>query len=73
LQFHSFDQEYLRRLAACYAAVEHHFSSYFGELLSLKLRVRIRSYQLIPAARRLSEKKAWSIRAVWGVRQRRVQ
>jgi len=47
LQFHSFDQEYLRRLAAGDAAVEHHFSSYFGELLSLKLRVRIRSYQLI--------------------------
>ncbi len=47
MQFHSFDQEYLRRLAGGDAAVEHHFSSYFGELLSLKLRVRIRSRQLI--------------------------
>ncbi len=47
MQFHSFDEEYLRRLAAGDAAVERHFSSYFGELLSLKLRVRIRSYQLI--------------------------
>lgn len=47
MQFHSFDQEYLRRLASGDAAVQHHFSSYFGELLSLKLRVRIRSHELI--------------------------
>ena len=47
MQFHSFDQDYLRRLASGDAAVEHHFSSYFGELLSLKLRVRIRSPQLL--------------------------
>src|SRR6266481_313176 len=46
-QFYSFDQDYLRRLADGDAAVEHHFSSYFGHLLSLKLRVRIRSPQLI--------------------------
>src|SRR5712691_6716305 len=46
-QFHSFDQDYLRRLASGDAAVEHHFSSYFGDLLSLKLRARIRSSQLI--------------------------
>jgi DNA-directed RNA polymerase specialized sigma24 family protein len=46
LDFHSFDEDYLRRLASGDAAVEHHFSSYFGELLSLKLRVRIRSRQL---------------------------
>ena len=46
-QFHSFDQDYLRRLASCDTLVEHHFSSYFGDLLSLKLRARIRSPQLI--------------------------
>src|SRR6266849_2319353 len=46
LDFHSFDKDYLLRLASGDAAVEHHFSSYFGELLSLKLRVRIRSPQL---------------------------
>ena len=46
-QFHSFDQDYLRRLASGDAAVEHHFSSYFGDLLLLKLRARIRSPQLI--------------------------
>jgi RNA polymerase sigma-70 factor (ECF subfamily) len=46
-QFHSFDQDYLRRLASGDAAVEHHFSSYFGDLLLMKLRTRIRSQQLI--------------------------
>jgi len=46
LDFHSFDAHYLTRLASGDAAVEHHFSSYFGELLSLKLRIRVRSPQL---------------------------
>jgi RNA polymerase sigma-70 factor, ECF subfamily len=46
-QFHSFDQDYLRRLASGDAVVEHHFSSYFGDLLLMKLRTRIRSQQLI--------------------------
>jgi len=46
-QFHSFDEDYLRQLASGDAAVEDHFSSYFGELLLLKLRARIRSPQLI--------------------------
>jgi RNA polymerase sigma-70 factor, ECF subfamily len=47
LQFYSFDADYLQRLASGDAAVERHFSLYFGDLLSLKLRVRIRSAQLI--------------------------
>jgi len=47
LLFHSFDEDYLRRLASGDAVVEQHFSSYFGDLLSLKLRVRIRSPQLV--------------------------
>jgi RNA polymerase sigma-70 factor (ECF subfamily) len=46
-QFHSFDQDYLRRLASGDAVVEHHFSMYFGDLLLLKLRARLRSSQLI--------------------------
>ncbi len=46
-QFHSFDLDYLRRLARGDTAVQQHFSSYFGTLLSLKLRARIRSPQLI--------------------------
>jgi RNA polymerase sigma-70 factor (ECF subfamily) len=47
LLFHSFDADYLRRLAAGDAVVENHFTTYFGELLGLKLRVRIRSPHLI--------------------------
>jgi RNA polymerase sigma-70 factor (ECF subfamily) len=50
-QFHSFDQDYLRRLASADPIVEHHFSSYFGDLLVLKLRARIRSPQLIEDVR----------------------
>src|SRR5215467_15889 len=46
-QFHSFDQDYLRQLASRDAAVEHHFSRYFGDLLLVKLRARIRSPQLL--------------------------
>src|SRR5260370_5284156 len=46
-QFHSFEQGYLRRLTGHDAVIEQHFSSYFKNLLSLKLRVRIRSVQLI--------------------------
>ena len=45
--FHTFDADYLQRLASGDAAIERHFSLYFGDLLSLKLRVRIRSAQLI--------------------------
>ena len=46
-QFYSFDCNYLRQLASGDAAVENHFSSYFGDLLLLKLRARIRSPQLV--------------------------
>jgi RNA polymerase sigma-70 factor, ECF subfamily len=46
-RFHSFDRDYLRQLASGDAAMEHHFSSYFGDLLLLKLRARIRSPQLV--------------------------
>jgi RNA polymerase sigma-70 factor (ECF subfamily) len=47
LLFHSFDADYIRRLAAGDAFVESHFSAYFGELLTLKLRARLRSPQLM--------------------------
>jgi RNA polymerase sigma-70 factor (ECF subfamily) len=47
LTFQSFDEEYLRKLKAGDAEVENHFASYFGDLLYLKLRSRLRSRQLI--------------------------
>ena len=43
---YSFDSEYVRRLAEGDPAVEEHFTTYFGQLLFLKLRGRVRSTQL---------------------------
>src|SRR5947209_17619757 len=43
----SFDEEYVRRLAARDPFVEQHFCQYFGDLLLIKLRGRVRSPQLI--------------------------
>lgn len=47
MEFHSFDAEYLRRLKEGDPATEEDFDSYFRQLLYLKLRGRLRSYQLI--------------------------
>ena len=47
MQFQTFDEEYLRRLRNGDSQVEQHFASYFGELIHLKLRRRVRSPQLI--------------------------
>ena len=43
----SFDREYLERLKAGDAETERHFIAYFGELLRIKLRARLRSCELI--------------------------
>lgn len=51
MRFYSFDADYLRRLASGDSVVESHFTAYFGELLNLKLRVRLRSLQLIEDVR----------------------
>ena len=42
MQWHKFDGEYVHRLANGDAEVEEHFSRYFGELLCIKLRRRLR-------------------------------
>jgi RNA polymerase sigma-70 factor, ECF subfamily len=47
MDFSSFNESYIARLAARDAEVEKHFTSYFSELLALKLRSRVRSPQLI--------------------------
>src|SRR5580704_17871088 len=43
----SFDSEYVRRLTEGDDETERHFANYFGELLSIKLRARLRHRQLI--------------------------
>jgi RNA polymerase sigma-70 factor (ECF subfamily) len=43
----SFDADYINRLIAGDPETERHFAAYFGELLSIKLRTRVRSPQLM--------------------------
>jgi len=47
LQPHAFDAAYLERLRAGDPATERHFAEYFGALVRLKLRRRLRSAHLI--------------------------
>ena len=46
-----FNEEYIRRLKSGDRAVEDHFAGYFGELLRIKLRSRLRSPALMEDAR----------------------
>ena len=47
----SFDDAYVRRLIAEDPETEQHFTEYFGDLLSIKLRSRVRSPELVEDAR----------------------
>lgn len=47
MQFQTFDEDYVRRLRDGDARVEEHFAAYFGELIHLKLRRRVRTPQLV--------------------------
>jgi RNA polymerase sigma-70 factor (ECF subfamily) len=47
LERESFDREYVRRLTEGDPETEKHFSRFFGDLLSIKLRARIRSREAI--------------------------
>jgi len=47
LIFESFNEDYLRRLTDGDSGAGDHFAAYFGNLLFLKLRVRVRSAELI--------------------------
>ena len=51
MTFHTFDAEYVQRLTTGDPVAENHFAFYFGELLYLKLRARLRSRQLIEDVR----------------------
>ena len=51
LEVTSFDQEYLQRLKDGDSETQRHFTRYFGELLSIKLRNRVRSPHLIEEVR----------------------
>ena len=47
MTFETFNDEYVRRLSDGDSGAGDHFASYFGNLLFLKLRVRLRSTELI--------------------------
>src|SRR6266545_7416124 len=49
--YFNFDAEYVQSLENGVASVEHHFATYFGELLSRRLRRRLRSPQLVEDVR----------------------
>ena len=51
MEFSSFTEDYVRRLTAGDAEVEQHFTSYFASLLAIKLRTRLRSWQLVDDVR----------------------
>lgn len=46
MQFVTFDKEYVEKLAAGESDTERHFVAYFGELLGIKLRLRVASSHL---------------------------
>jgi len=51
LTFETFNDEYVRRLTDGDSGAGEHFASYFGSVLFLKLRVRLRSIELIEDVR----------------------
>ena len=55
----SFDNDYLRRLSHGDPLVEAHFAKYFGELLYVKLRLRIHSSALIEDIRQETLLRVW--------------
>jgi RNA polymerase sigma-70 factor (ECF subfamily) len=46
MEFASFDRDYVQKLAARDTEVERHFTSYFSDLLAIKLRTKLRSQQM---------------------------
>jgi len=51
VEYHTFTSEYVERLILGDAEVEHHFVTYFGELLLIKLRRSLRCYTAIEDVR----------------------
>ncbi len=51
MERHTFDSEYLRRLAEGDQETERHFTEYFGELITIKLRSRLRVPHLVEDAK----------------------
>ena len=51
MELRKFTSEYVQRLAGGDAEIERHFTTYFSELLLIKLRRRLRSFQFVEDVR----------------------
>jgi len=70
MQFVTFDAGYVQRLSAGDSDTERHFVAYFGELLGIKLRSRVRSPYLVEEIRQEVFLRAFRlIRRADGIRQ----
>jgi len=70
LQFTAFDAPYLERLQRGDASTERHFAAYFGELIQLKLRSRLRSKEAAEDVRQETFVRVLAlVRAKDGIRQ----
>lgn len=70
MKFVTFDSGYLQKLSAGDADTERHFVTYFGELLGIKLRARVRSPYLVEEIRQEVFLRAFRlVRRPAGIRQ----
>jgi RNA polymerase sigma-70 factor, ECF subfamily len=70
LQFHTFDEAYVRKLQDGDAWTEEHFVSYFSELIHLKLRSRLKSRESIEDVRQETFIRVLTaLRSEGGIRQ----
>jgi RNA polymerase sigma-70 factor, ECF subfamily len=69
LNFKQFDEAYLARLVQGDPEVEAHFASYFGQLIQIKLRHRLRSQHAIDDVRQETFKRVFQILRTEGMRQ----
>ena len=70
MQFHEFDESYLERLCSGDFRTEQHFVGYFSELISLKLRGRLRSPQAVEDLRQETFARVFAtVRSEKGIRE----
>ncbi len=69
LNFKQFDEAYLARLSQGDPEVEAHFVAYFGQLIQIKLRHRLRSQHAIDDVRQETFARVFHILRTEGVRQ----
>jgi RNA polymerase sigma-70 factor (ECF subfamily) len=70
MNFHHFDQDYLDRLRAADYRTQEHFVAYFGKLIELKLRSRVRAPEAVEDIRQETFSRVLAVlRSKSGMRQ----